>query len=86
MKHQQPYGKSIYTLAGRIYELIPTRPEILQMDDPWRVLKIPGLQSDDLEITLMQVRYALAMARKRWREHQPPQDWQSDRYEALREL
>lgn len=67
------YGQTVMVLAGRIYEKIPKHPEIMDMDEEWifTLHKIPGLEMDDLRPSLMQVRYALATARHRYRDQYP---------------
>jgi hypothetical protein len=62
--------EKVHLLAGRIYELIPTHPVIMSLDfdrAPYALFRIPELILDDLRPELMEIRYALAHARIRYR-------------------
>lgn len=48
------YGEAIDELVKRILDFIPKYPEILVMDDPWQLFKIPGFTCDDLGPSLAQ--------------------------------
>jgi hypothetical protein len=62
------YGDTIVTLRARILALIPEHPEIMDMEDPWRLFKVPGFRSDDLGPSLAQASGALASAQHIYRE------------------
>src|SRR5215510_5754539 len=71
----ESYSAGIRDFTDLIFKQIPEHPEIMEMgegDKVWELLRIPALAdaSKDLQLTLMQARYALAFARKRWREGQ----------------
>ena len=55
-------------LVERILKAIPEHPEILTLDSPFGLYKIPNLKMDDLELTLGTASAALGIARKRWLE------------------
>jgi hypothetical protein len=75
------YGLVIYRLGGevdyestaeelvkRILAVIPAHPELLQLDDPFKLFKVvPGL-CDDLEPTLYQASWALSKAKTLYQE------------------
>ncbi len=52
-------------LTRRILALIPEHPEILEMDEPWGLFKIPGFQCSDLAPSLPQASAAVSLARAR---------------------
>lgn len=52
----------IDVLAKRIFEKIPTNPEILTMTNAWQLFDIPGLDIEDLKPSLAQARHALIRA------------------------
>jgi len=52
-------------LADRILALIPSHPEILEMDDAWGLFKVDGFSCDDLAPSLAQAQWALSNAKKR---------------------
>jgi len=52
-------------LADRILALIPSHPEILEMDDAWGLFKVDGFSCDDLAPSLAQAQWALCNARGR---------------------
>lgn len=65
-------------LVMRILDLIPTHPEIMEMDSPWGLFKA-GLKCDDLQPTLGQASWALGKAQHEFRaclehEKQHPQN------------
>jgi len=56
------YTLTADTLVNRIKVLIPKHPEILDMQDPWGLLKIDEFTYKDLQPSLFQVSWALAKA------------------------
>jgi hypothetical protein len=58
-------------LKDRILELIPKRPEIMNIDDPFALLKIDGFNCDDLNPSLFQVGWALQSAKAKYRDDNP---------------
>lgn len=59
------YYRVLDELLERIEKLIPTHPEILDLDDAWGLLKIPGFDCSDLDPSLAQASAALAEAKQR---------------------
>lgn len=55
-------------LRGRILVLIPAHPEILGMDNPFKLFKIPEFECDDLRPTLEQADWALGQACREYKE------------------
>ena len=54
------------SLVDRILALMPEHPELVTMDDPWQLFKVPGFQCDDLGPSLAQAGWALRNAQARW--------------------
>ena len=44
-------------------------PQILALESPWELFKVPGFSCGDLEPTLYQASFALAKAQERLRRH-----------------
>lgn len=61
------YVAAAERLVERILALIPTRPEILTLDSPWGLFKVPGFECSDLDPSLAQAGWALAEAKIRHR-------------------
>jgi hypothetical protein len=59
------YSDTAEELVKRILVLIPTCPEIMTIESPWDLFKVPGFDCNDLGPTLFQVSWALAQARRR---------------------
>lgn len=59
------YENTAEELANRIEALIPTNPEILKMDSPWDLFKVPGFKCDDLQPSMAQAAWALGKAQGR---------------------
>jgi hypothetical protein len=57
-------------LAGRILALIPGHPEILSMDEPWGLFRLPGFRCDDLDPTLAMAGEALSIAKTKFHERE----------------
>ena len=53
-------------LAERIFDLIPTHPEILTMEDAWPLLRISEFKYADLQPSAFQATWALGKARQLW--------------------
>lgn len=52
-------------LVERIDALVPEHPEILSMDDPWKLFAVPGFKCDDLQPSMAQAGWALAQVKQR---------------------
>ena len=70
------YESGANELARRIVALIPAHPEILELDSPFDLFKVPGFKSDDLEPTLAQASWALARAKLVYRAGNSPETGQ----------
>lgn len=55
-------------LADRISALIPSHPEILTMDDPFKLFQIKGFDCSDLGPSLAQASWALREAQERYKD------------------
>jgi len=64
----QAYADTADELTKRILALIPEHPEILTIDGPFALFKVPGFKCDDLQPSLFQAGWALAKARQLYRE------------------
>ena len=62
------YEKQAQTFAQRIEAAIDKHPEILEMQNPFDLFKIKGLDCSNVD-TLAQASAALALAQTRYREH-----------------
>ncbi len=58
------YESTADELVNRIRSLIPTNPEILSMESPFDMFKVPGFKCDDLAPSFSQACWALARARQ----------------------
>ena len=58
----QNYEKTADELVRRISALIPTHPEIMELEDAWGLFKIEGFKCKDLGPTLFQAGWALRKA------------------------
>ncbi len=56
------YEECALSLRDRIFELIPSHPEILEMDSPWALFKISEFKCADLQPSLGQATGALGSA------------------------
>jgi len=61
------YVSTANVLADRIEALIPLHPEIMEIDDPFKLFKINGFKCDDLAPSLAQAGWALREAQNRHR-------------------
>lgn len=59
----QSYSDTANTLVNRILQLIPSHPEILNMDNPFSLFKIDGFRCDDLSPSFFQASWALSRAK-----------------------
>ena len=55
---------TISTLAKRIFEKIPTNPEIMEITNAWELFNIEGLEIEDLQPSFAQARHALIRAQE----------------------
>jgi hypothetical protein len=62
------YSATADTLVGRIVDLIPSNPHILEMDSPWDLLKVEGFKCDDIGPSLFQALWSLARAKQVYRQ------------------
>jgi hypothetical protein len=53
------YDGVVGTLADQIRALVPVRPEILQLEDPWGLFRVPGFDCGALNPSLEQATWAL---------------------------
>ena len=60
----QEYYDTANELQDRIEKLIPTHPEILDMEDPWGLFDVDGFECEDLQPSLMQASFALSKAKQ----------------------
>ncbi len=51
-------------IVRRILALIPTHPEILDMQDVWKLFKVDGFKCDDLQPSMYQAMWALSRAKQ----------------------
>jgi hypothetical protein len=56
------YAATADELVDRIAALIPAHPEIIEMDDPCKLFRIPGFRCDDIAPSLAQATWALRAA------------------------
>jgi hypothetical protein len=59
------YNDIIEKLVERILLIALSHPEILNLDSPWDMFKVPGFDCSDLGVSLAQASCALAEAKKR---------------------
>jgi len=59
-----PYQATSDALTDRIRKLIPKHPEILEMTEPWALLKVEEFNCDDLNPSLAQASWALRHAKQ----------------------
>ena len=60
------YSATADKLTKRIIELIPTHPEILNLEDAWGLFKVDGFKCDDLGPSLFQASWSLREAKRIW--------------------
>jgi hypothetical protein len=63
----EAYESAAQELKRRILALIPANPQILTMESPFALFKVPGFVCDDLNPSLAQAAAALAAARQEHR-------------------
>jgi len=56
------YVSTADELVNRISALIPSRPEILKIENPFELFKVEGFKCDDLQPSLAQASWALSKA------------------------
>jgi hypothetical protein len=59
----EAYIDSANKLRDRIVDLIPERPEIMNIENTWDLLDVDGLSFSDLDPTLAQASWALEQAK-----------------------
>lgn len=64
----EEYSGIANKLKDRILELIPERPEILELEDAWGLFKVDGFKCDDLGPSLFQASWALQRAKQEFRQ------------------
>jgi hypothetical protein len=62
----EAYVKTGNELADRIAKLIPSHPEIMTMDDPFKLFEVEGFDCSDLGPSLAQAGWALREAQSRY--------------------
>ena len=65
------YEAAADKVVQRIAALVPSHPEILTIDDPWKLLKVPGFNVDDIGPSLFQVSWALRHVQASAKKEQP---------------
>ena len=63
------YDGTANELAKRITKLIPDHPEILKLETPWGLFKVPGFKCDDLAPSMFQAGWALRKAVQDYKGH-----------------
>ena len=63
---EQSYSDTADELVSRILKLIPDHPELITMDDPWKLFKVDGFNCNDLGPSLYQASWALSKAQQEW--------------------
>lgn len=72
MNFKAMYENVANELVNRILVLIPEHPEIMTIESPWDLFKVPGFKCDDLQPTLFQAGWALGRARQQYKFDNPP--------------
>ena len=67
----EAYEATGNALRDRILALIPGHPEILEMDDCFKLFKVEGFKCDDLQPSMAQAGWAIRAAQRMYREQQP---------------
>ena len=62
--NKEQYESTANILRDRIVALIPTHPEILDMDNAWDLLKIPDFDCKDLQPSAFQASWAFNAAKR----------------------
>jgi len=58
------YVATANELTKRILARIPAHPEILTLESPWGLFKVPDFKCDDINPSLMQASFALDEAKQ----------------------
>ena len=66
------YSATADTLVGRIIDLIPANPQILEFDSPWELFNVDDFKCDDLQPSLAQASWSLAKAKEVYRNKLKP--------------
>ncbi len=64
----QQYESTAHQLRDRIIALIPSRPEILELNDTWGLFKVDGFNCDDLGPSFAQAMWALSAAKHEYQQ------------------
>lgn len=67
----QAYEDIAQSLASRIYGLIPSNPQILEIESAWDLFKVPDFNCKDLGPSWAQAQAALSIAQNRWNQEHP---------------
>lgn len=62
MINSESYRVTVDLLVTRIRTLISKHPEIMTMESPWELFKVPGFKAEDLSPSLAQASWALVRA------------------------
>ncbi len=72
------YEAAADKLVQRMLQTFEAHPDAAQLDDVWKMLKVPGFNCDDIGPSLFQAGWAFSMAKKLWRERPTPSDSQGE--------
>lgn len=64
------YEAAANELRERIERLIPDHPEILEMESPWDLFKVPDFKCDDLDPSMAQAQWAFGRAKMNYQKDQ----------------
>ena len=62
------YESTAVELKNRIKALIPSHPELIDMDDCWGLFAVEGFHCTDLGPSMFQAGWALSAAQKEYRD------------------
>ena len=62
------YATTGHELRDRIVALIPTHPEIMQIENAFDLFKVEGFKCDDLGPSLAQAQWALSAAKLQYKQ------------------
>lgn len=58
------YDGVVGALADQIRALVPVQPQILQLEDPWGLFRVPGFNCEELNPSLEQATWALRIVQR----------------------
>lgn len=71
MQTAEGYTNVANELRDRIVALIPTQPQILNLESCWDLFKVPGFDCSDLGPSLAQAAWAFSAAKQQWYAEHP---------------